>query len=144
METRYNVLIVEDDAFIRKVLRHTLNNDFEVTTQINGIEAMTWLEEGHAVDIVITDLQMPYMTGQELIRNIRASSLFNHLPVIILSTYDDSNTRIACLEMGADDYMIKPFNPMEVKAKILALLRRAEYRKASSSPTRTTDGSSGN
>ena len=128
MKNQYNVLIVEDDAFIRKVLRHTLQNDFEVTTHINGIEAMTWMEKGNPVDIILTDLKMPFMNGQDLIRTIRASALFGKLPIIILSTFDDSSTRIACLEAGADDYMIKPFNPMEVKAKIMAVLRRTSHR----------------
>lgn len=130
MKNRYNVLVVEDDTFIRKILRHTLEADFEVTTQINGIEAMTWLEQGNPVDILITDLQMPYMNGRELVQMIRDSPVFGQLPIIIISTYDDSDTRIACLELGADDYIIKPFNPMEVKAKIMAVLRRAESRKS--------------
>ena len=68
MANRYHVLIVEDDAFIRKVLRHSLKDDFEVTTHINGIEAMGWLEEGNPVDIILTDLQMPYMNGEDLIQ----------------------------------------------------------------------------
>ncbi|MDF7821628.1 response regulator transcription factor [Runella sp. MFBS21] len=126
MANRYHVLIVEDDAFIRKVLRHSLKDDFEVTTHINGIEAMGWLEEGNPVDIILTDLQMPYMNGEDLIRTIRASPTFRHLPIMILSTFDDSNTRIKCLELGADDYMTKPFNPLEVRAKVMAVMRRAK------------------
>ncbi|NBB21597.1 response regulator [Runella sp. CRIBMP] len=126
MTNRYNVLIVEDDAFIRKVLRQSLKNDFEVTTHVNGIEAMSWLEQGNPVDVILTDLQMPYLNGQDLIKTIRASPMFKNLPIIILSTYDDSNTRIACLELGADDYMTKPFNPLEVKAKVLAVMRRSK------------------
>lgn len=128
MEKRYKVMVVEDDAFIRKVLRHTLKNDFDVITHINGIEAMSWLEQGNQADIVLTDLKMPYLNGEELIKTIRSSSFFSSLPIIILSTFDDSSTRIKCLEIGADDYMIKPFNPIEVKAKIMAVLRRAQQK----------------
>jgi DNA-binding response OmpR family regulator len=124
MENQYHVLVVEDDMYIRKVLRHTLKAEFEVTTLNNGIEAMDWLEAGNPVDIIITDLQMPYLSGQDLIRTIRASSLLTQVPIIVLSTFTDSATKIACLEQGADDYMIKPFNPLEVKAKINAILRR--------------------
>ena len=119
------ILIAEDDPFIRKVLRHVLEDEFEVSTQINGFEAMTWLEKGNPVDILITDIQMPHMDGRELIRTVRASPLFQKLPILILSTFEDSNTRITCLELGADDYMTKPFNPLEVKAKVHALLRRS-------------------
>ncbi|GAA4416192.1 response regulator [Nibrella viscosa] len=128
MKNRYKILIAEDDPFIRKVLRYTLQDDFEVSTHINGLEAMLWLEQGQPVDLILTDLQMPYVGGQELIQNIRAGSLFRHLPIIIISAMDDSNTRIKCLELGADDYVTKPFNPMEIKAKIMAVLRRIEQR----------------
>ncbi|MFC5413098.1 response regulator transcription factor [Larkinella bovis] len=124
MENQYHVLVVEDDTYIRKVLRHTLKSEFVITTMNNGIEAMDWLEAGNPVDIIITDLQMPYLSGQDLIRTIRASSLLRQVPIIVLSTFTDSATKIACLEQGADDYMIKPFNPLEVKAKINAILRR--------------------
>ncbi|MFD1140784.1 response regulator transcription factor [Larkinella insperata] len=124
MENKYSVLVVEDDTYIRKVLRHTLQTEFEVTTLNNGIEAMDWLEAGNPVDIIVTDLQMPYLSGQDLIRTIRASSLLRQVPIIVLSTFTDSATKIACLEQGADDYMIKPFNPLEVRAKINAILRR--------------------
>ncbi|KAA9357659.1 response regulator transcription factor [Larkinella humicola] len=134
MENQYHVLVVEDDMYIRKVLRHTLKAEFEVTTLNNGIEAMDWLEAGNPVDIIITDLQMPYLSGQDLIRTIRASSLLTQVPIIVLSTFTDSATKIACLEQGADDYMIKPFNPLEVKAKINAIMRR----RGSPQPTSTS------
>lgn len=125
MPNRYSILIAEDDPFIRKVLRQVLADEFEVTTQMNGIEAMMWLEKGNIADLLITDIQMPYMNGLELIKTVRASPLFKSLPIIILSTFEDSKTRITCLELGADDYMTKPFNPMEVIAKIHAVLRRS-------------------
>ncbi|GAB3897614.1 response regulator [Larkinella knui] len=135
MENHYHVLVVEDDTYIRKVLRHTLKADFDVTTLNNGIEAMDWLEAGNPVDIIITDLQMPYLSGQDLIRTIRASSLLRQVPIIVLSTFTDSATKIACLEQGADDYMIKPFNPLEVKAKINAILRRTDKSTAQPTPS---------
>ncbi|GAB3272038.1 response regulator [Larkinella harenae] len=134
MENQYHVLVVEDDTYIRKVLRHTLKSDFEITTLNNGIEAMDWLEAGNPVDIIITDLQMPYLSGQDLIRTIRASSLLKQVPIIVLSTFTDSATKIACLEQGADDYMIKPFNPLEVRAKINAILRRSGDKNSPTFP----------
>ncbi|WP_080056186.1 response regulator [Spirosoma aerolatum] len=126
MKKVYHVLVIEDDSFIRKVLRQTLKDDFEVTTTENGMEGMAWLEEGHPVDIILSDIQMPHMDGKNLISMLRASPVFRKLPIIILSTYADSDTRIACLKLGADDYIIKPFNPMEVKTKIMTVLRRVE------------------
>lgn len=124
MKKVYHVLVVEDDSFIRKVLRQTLKDDFEVVTKENGMEGMDWLEEGNPVDIILSDIQMPHMDGKGLISMLRASPVFKKLPIIVLSTFSDSETRIACLNMGADDYIIKPFNPMEVKTKINTVLRR--------------------
>ena len=126
MKPLYNVLIAEDDPFIRKVLRQTLKDDFSVITKENGIEAVSWLEEGNPVDIVLSDIQMPHMDGKDLLRTLRASPSFQRLPIIILSTFSDSATRISCLNMGADDYIVKPFNPLEVKTKITTVLRRFE------------------
>lgn len=126
MKPLYNVLIAEDDPFIRKVLRQTLKDDFSVITKENGIEAVSWLEEGNPVDIVLSDIQMPHMDGKDLLRTLRASPSFQRLPIIILSTFSDSATRISCLNMGADDYIVKPFNPLEVKTKITTVLRRVE------------------
>jgi DNA-binding response OmpR family regulator len=126
MKPLYNVLIAEDDPFIRKVLRQTLKDDFSVITKENGIEAVSWLEEGNPVDIVLSDIQMPHMDGKDLLRTLRASPSFQRLPIIILSTFSDSATRISCLNMGADDYIVKPFNPLEVKTKINTVLRRIE------------------
>jgi DNA-binding response OmpR family regulator len=130
MKSLYHVLVAEDDPFIRKVLRQTLKDDFDVITKENGIEAVTWLEEGHPVDIILSDIQMPFMDGTDLLRTLRASPLFQKLPIIILSTYSDSDTRIKFLKLGADDYIVKPFNPIEVKAKIRSVLRRMETNSA--------------
>ena len=126
MNKPYYVLVVEDDSFIRKVLRQTLKDEFEVTTKENGIEGVSWLEAGNRVDIILSDIQMPHMDGKGVITMLRASPLFRRMPIIVLSSLTDSETRIACLNMGADDYIIKPFNPMEVKTKIHNVLRRLE------------------
>ena len=129
MEKLYHVLVIEDDSFIRKVLRQTLKSDFDVVTKENGIEGISWLEDGNPVDIILSDIQMPHMDGKSLISMLRASPVFRRLPIVILSSFADSDTRIACLNMGADDYIIKPFNPMEVKTKITTILRRTEASK---------------
>ncbi len=127
MNKIYHLLVVEDDSFIRKVLRQTLKHDFDVTTKENGIEGISWLEAGNPVDIILSDIQMPHMDGKGLITMLRASPVFKRVPIIILSSLTSSETRIACLNMGADDYIIKPFNPLEVKTKINTVLRRLEH-----------------
>lgn len=125
MKNFYHILFVDDDTFIRKVMRTILERNYEITTCNNGVEALAWLEEGHEPHLIVTDLTMPFVNGYDLIRQIRSSALFGHIPIIVLSTSDDSPTRIRCLEMGADDFVVKPFNPLEVKAKIEAILRRS-------------------
>lgn len=124
MKHPYNLLIVDDDPFIQKVLHYALRNHYEVTTRVNGLEAMKWLEEGNEPHMVITDLKMPVFSGFDLIQQIRASTFFGHIPILVLSSLEESQTRINCLEIGADDYVVKPFNPMEIKAKVDAMMRR--------------------
>lgn len=126
MKKLYHVLVIEDDPFIRKILRQTLKNDFSVVTKENGIEAVTWLEEGNPVDIILSDVQMPYMDGKDLLCTLKASPTFQKVPIIILSTFSDSDTKIKFLKLGADDYIVKPFSPNEVQAKITTVLRRTE------------------
>ena len=126
MKTLYHVLIAEDDPFIRKILRQTLKDDFEVITKENGIEALSWLEDGNPVDIILSDIQMPYMDGKDLLGMLRVSPTFQKIPLIILSSFSDSDTRIKFFKLGADDYIVKPFSPIEVKAKIMSVLRRTK------------------
>ncbi|WP_420151906.1 response regulator [Spirosoma sp.] len=125
-----HVLVAEDDPFMRKILRQTLKDDFEVTTTENAIEALSWMEAGNPVDIILSDIQMPHMDGKDLLGMLRASPRFQKIPIIILSGVSDSDTRINFLKLGADDYIVKPFNPNEVKAKISSVLRRTEANNA--------------
>ena len=109
-----------------RVLSQTLSTDFAIKYARNGIEAMNWLEQGNSPELIITELKMAQLDGRKLIRLIRDSTFLRHLPILVLSDNDDSNTRIECLEIGADGYLVKPFNPLEVKAKARAVLRRSQ------------------
>ncbi|WP_394993240.1 response regulator transcription factor [Emticicia sp.] len=124
MEQKLQLLIIDDEPSTRKVLEHFLNKEFDVTVRNDGMEGMSWLESGHDPDFIIADLNMPNLNGKEFIKVMRASNLYNNIPIIILSGTDESKERIECLNLGADDFMLKPFNPMEVHAKIKAILRR--------------------
>lgn len=126
--TAYTLLIVDEDRFVANILRQTLQNDFTLIAVNNGIEAINWLETGNRTDFIITELSMSYLDGRELIRIVRGSNLFNHIPIMVLSESEDSTTRIECLEYGADGYLAKPFNPVEVKAKARAILRRVQLQ----------------
>jgi len=118
------VMLVDQDLHVATILKKVLSPEFELIAIPNGMEAMTWLEKGNIPDMIISEIHVPHLDGGQLLQVVRNSNLFQHIPFMMLSTQDDSSTRIKCLDNGADGYLIKPFNPMEVKAKAKAILRR--------------------
>jgi len=118
------LLVVDDEPSIRLILEHYFKNEYDVTIKSNGKEAMDWLESGNSVDAIIADFAMPVMNGLDFIKQLRASTLFKNIPLIMLSGKDETSNKIICLKAGADDYVIKPFNPEEVDIRIKNILRR--------------------
>ena len=88
----------------------------------NPVKAIDYLTDGNIPDLIITDLRMPEMRGDAFLSYIKSNQLFKYVPVIILSSEDSSTERIRLLENGAEDYIIKPFNPMELKIRINKIL----------------------
>ena len=122
MNTPDHVLIVDDDAEIRSLLREYLEkNGYRVTAAADGRGMWSALDAGSA-DIIVLDLMLPGDDGLTLCRNLRARS---EIPVIMLTARGEETDRIVGLEMGADDYLAKPFNPRELLARIKSILRRA-------------------
>src|SRR6201997_2294382 len=125
-----NILVVEDDretrALIAKYLR---TNDCNVTTANDGREMVRAIAD-HRVDLLILDVMLPGEDGLSLCRKIRSES---QLPIIMLTARGEDVDRILGLEMGADDYLPKPFNPRELLARINAVLRRQAAAQAASS-----------
>jgi two-component system, OmpR family, response regulator len=120
--SQQHVLVVDDDAEIRSLLADYLEkNGLRVSTLPDGRDVMRTLDE-RPVDLVVLDLMMPGVDGLQLCRQIRAQS---RLPVLILSARGEDVDRIVGLEMGADDYLAKPFHPRELLARIRAILSRA-------------------
>ena len=116
------ILIAEDDADIREVLRLYLEGEgFAVAEAADGDTALR-LALSSAPDAAILDVMMPGMNGYELTRALRRQS---DIPILILSAKGEDNDKILGLILGADDYIAKPFNPMEVVARVKAHLRRA-------------------
>lgn len=124
MNTRKTILVVEDEPMSRKMLQHVLGHSYEVLVSSNAAEALRYLTTHPHIKCIVSDLNMPQTDGQTLIRQIRARWAWAHIPIIVLSGHQESQTRIECLELGADDFMVKPFNPKELEAKIAAVLRR--------------------
>ena len=123
MET---ILIVDDDREIRELLKTYLErNGYRTTTAADGRAMWAALDE-HRVDLIVLDLMLPGDDGLTLCRNLRAHAALSHLPVIMLTALGEETDRIVGLEMGADDYLPKPFNPRELLARIKSVLRRAQ------------------
>ncbi len=121
MDTQDHVLVVDDDAEIRSLLRDYLQkNGYRVTAVADG-RAMWAAFDAAKADIVVLDVMMPGDDGLTLCRNLRARS---QVPVIMLTARGEETDRIVGLEMGADDYLPKPFNPRELLARIKSILRR--------------------
>ena len=122
MATQDHILIVDDDAEIRGLLGDYLRkNGYRVTTAANGKEMRAAMDPARP-DLVILDLMLPGEDGLALCRDLRAGS---NLPVIMLTARGEETDRIVGLEMGADDYVPKPFSPRELLARIKSVLRRA-------------------
>lgn len=121
MEQSYRVLVVDDHAEIRELLKRFLTpHGFNVVTAEDG-ESMEKAMRQNPFDLIILDLMLPGKDGMTLCREIRATS---NIPIIMLTALGEEIDRIIGLELGADDYLAKPFNPRELLARIKSVLRR--------------------
>ena len=126
------VLVVDDEPQITRVLRHSLSaHRYDVRTAADGLSALDTFRDWHP-DLIITDLQMPEMDGIELCREIRKTST---LPIIVLSVKGEERTKVAALDAGADDYVLKPFGIDELLARVRAALRRSPEINAETETT---------
>ncbi len=120
------VLIVDDEKLIVKGIRFSLEkDDYEVDTAHDGGEALEKAKE-NTYDVILLDLMLPVMNGMDVCRQIRE---FSDVPIIMLTAKGEDMDKILGLEYGADDYITKPFNILEVKARIKAILRRTRAAK---------------
>ena len=116
------ILVVDDEDLLVKGIRFNLQNDgFEVITGCNGLEAVE-LAKSQKPNLIILDIMMPEMDGLTACAQIRE---FSNVPIILLTAKNDDMDKLIGFEQGADDYLTKPFNILELKARIRALLRRA-------------------
>lgn len=119
-----HIIIVEDDVFIQSILNQSLSGQYYLTTCNNGIDAVSFLQKGNIPDVIISDLNVPFLDGLQLIEQLKNSRFFDAIPIIILSGEKSSEKKIECLEAGADDYIEKPFNPKEIEARLKIILKR--------------------
>lgn len=108
------ILVVDDEQTTCVLLENFLAPEYEVVTKNSGIEALLWLRN-NLPDLIITDIQMAKMNGYEFLQKVRLSGFTKHTPIIMLSGNKESKERIKCYQLGAQDYLTKPFNPEELK-----------------------------
>jgi DNA-binding response OmpR family regulator len=119
------ILVIDDDEAIRKLIKDFLQKEnYSVETANNGISALKMLSSGYGTfQLVVLDLMLPDLSGTDVCKQIR---LFSDIPIIMLTAKSEDIDKIVGLEVGADDYMTKPFNPKELVARIKAIMRRSK------------------
>jgi len=117
------VLIIDDKPAIGQLLSLYLNAEYDFQCFDSAVTAYNWLGEGRHVDLLISDYAMPEMNGYDFLVMLKQNEFLKDIPVIILSGEDKSSLRIQLLEAGAEDFILKPFNPLELKLRIKKILK---------------------
>ena len=124
MDTPKHILVVDDEADLVELVSYNLKKEgFAVDTASDGETALSKVKKGK-YDLIILDLMLPGIQGIELCRTLRAGMKTSGIPIIMLTARSEEVDKILGLEMGADDYMTKPFSPRELAARVKAVLRR--------------------
>ena len=127
----HKILVVDDDAHLRQVLTFALGKaGMEIVEAGDGEAALVQVER-EKPDLVVLDINMPRMDGLEVCRRLRAAG---DIPILFLSSRDDEIDRVLGLELGGDDYVVKPFSPREVVARVSAILKRGGRSLAEAGP----------
>ena len=133
MASGARVLVVDDEHALRRLLRLYLEKEgYEVVEADDGLDALSLLRRG-GIDVALVDVMLPELDGFEVVRRIRTES---GMPIILITARGEEAQRIAGLELGADDYVVKPFSAPEVVARVRALLRRARGHLGAPEPLR--------
>ncbi len=120
---KLQILVVDDEISILKLLNFVLSKDYELVIKQSGVEAISWLEEGNDPALIISDLNMPYFDGNSFIRNLKVSGYYRDTPVILLSGVDDLEAIVGKMPFKVDFFMNKPFNPADLKTNITKALQ---------------------
>lgn len=116
------IVLIDDKVSIAKVVSIYLSSEYELIYFENPIKAIEWLQKGDMPDLIISDIRMPEMRGDEFLSYMKKNKLFKSIPIIMLSSEESTTERIRLLEEGAVDYILKPFNPMELKVRIKKII----------------------
>jgi DNA-binding response OmpR family regulator len=115
---RYSVVVIEDDEAIRWLIRKVLEKEYDVHTFGNVGNAMKHMNKIGLPDLIMTDIKLPVIDGKDFLINLKKSGLYGNIPVIVISSWSDLQTKTECLKAGADDYISKPFNPEQLLSTV--------------------------
>ena len=128
---RRKILIIEDDRDIVEMVEYNLREEgYATVSALNGEEGVN-LARSERPDLIILDIMLPIVDGFEVCRTLKSDNTTSHIPIIILSAKSQETDKVVGLELGADDYITKPFSPRELIARIRAIMRRGPERQHS-------------
>ena len=128
---KFRILAIDDEPSVLMIIQHFFKEKYDVVVMNKAEDGIKWMQEGNLPDIIICDLTMPEINGMEVVQMIRSSGFFSTIPLIMLSATESSEQKIQVLNAGADDFMVKPFNPKELEARINSILRRSGKKSIS-------------
>jgi DNA-binding response OmpR family regulator len=117
------ILILDDKESIAKIISFYLSAEFDIIWYEHPLKGIAWLQAGNIPDLIISDIKMPEMRGDEFLKYLKSNDMFKSIPVIMLSSEDSTSERIRLLSEGAADYIVKPFNPMELKVRLKKIIQ---------------------
>lgn len=139
MESKHRILLIDDDPLMRQIVRTTLVKDgYEISEASSGEEGLA-RAKANRPDLILLDVMMPDLDGFEVCHRLRSFPLTVNVPIIMLTALGDMNDKVLGMQMGADDYITKPFDPREMRSRIEAHLRRSE-RDICASPLTSLPG----
>jgi DNA-binding response OmpR family regulator len=135
----YKILVVDDDKYIQEVVCfYLMNKGFQVKCASNGKEAIAQLHSD-SFHVIVLDIMLPQLDGWEICQKVRQT---NDIPIIMLTAKGENNDKIKGLQLGADDYLVKPFDPNELVARVMTLIRRTyQFAKRGVTQSKITFGS---
>jgi DNA-binding NtrC family response regulator len=114
MALKNQILIIDDDKAMCQLLEKMFEKQYQVISKNDGMSAMYWLVEGNIPDLIITDLDMPNLNGEEFIKNLRRSGYYKDVPFVIITGYNNKEQKVRIMKLGVHDFFIKPFNPKDL------------------------------
>ncbi len=112
------LMILDDNDMMQKFLKGYFNKKYDIVCLDHAAKAWNWLDQGNRPDLILADIVMPDISGIEFLEQLKVNTSTKDIPVIMLSGVDKSSQRIRCLELGAADYILKPFNPKELELRV--------------------------